>query len=87
MTRYFGRVAFFGAAACWAIRALTLAMGALGLAPSQPRALQALATGATVAAVIASGLAIVALVRGSERGSAAVGLVLGLLFLFTFSRA
>ena len=87
MLRHSGRVAFFGAAASWAILALTLAMSGLGPAASRTRLLQALATGAIVCAVVASMLAIVALVRGPQRGSAAVGLLLGVLFLLAFTSA
>jgi hypothetical protein len=87
MLRHSGRMAFFGAAASWAILALTLAMGGLGSAASLARTLQGLATGAIVCAVVASLLAIVALVRGPQRGSAAVGLVLGVLYLLAFSGA
>jgi len=87
MFRHSGRMAFFGAAASWAILALTLAMGGLGSAASLSRILQALATGAIVCAVVASVLAIVALVRGPQRGSAAAGLVLSVLYLLAFSGA
>lgn len=83
MTRQFGRIAFFGAASCWAVFALTLLIG--GLSPgSRARLLQAMATGATVCAIVCCLLAIVALVRGPGRGSAAAGLALGLLYLLTF---
>jgi len=87
MLRHSGRAAFFGAAASWAILALTLAMGGLAPAASSARTLQALATGAIVCALIACLLGIVALVRGPQRGSAAVGLLLGVLFLLAFTGA
>ena len=87
MLRHFGRAAFLGAAASWAILALTLVMGLIGPTASHVRTLQALSTGAIVSALVASLLAIVALVRGPGRGPATVGLLLGVLYLVAFTDA
>ena len=84
MMGQFGRFAFYGAAASWAVFALTLVLG--GLSPgSRGRLMQSLSTGASICAVVCCLLAIVALVRGPGRGSAAAGLALALLYVLTFS--
>ena len=84
MTRQFGRIAFFGAAASWAVFALALLLGALRPG-SGARLMQSLTTGATVCAIVCCLLAIVALVRGPGRGSAVAGLALALVYLIAFT--
>lgn len=85
--RHFGRIAFFAAASSWAVLALTLLMGGISPDPSRANLLRSLALGSMVAAIAALVLAIVALVRGPQRGSAACGLALGLLYLVAFTGA
>lgn len=84
MLGQFGRMAFYGAAASWAVFAMTLAMRALG-PETRDRLIQALGAGATACAIVCCLLAIVALVRGPGRGQAAAGLALALLYLFTLT--
>ena len=83
MIGQFGRFAFYGAAASWAVFALTLMMRVVG-PDSRTRLVQALGTGATVCAVVCCLLAVIALVRGPRRGQAAAGLALALMYLVTF---
>ena len=85
--RHFGRIAFFAAAASWAVLGLTLVMGGISPDPSRVHLLKQMATGSMWCALVASGLAVVALIRGPQRGSAACGLALGLLYLLAFTGA
>ena len=85
--RHFGRIAFFAAASSWAVLGLTLVMGGISPDPSRLGLLKNMALGSMLCAVAASALAIVALVRGPQRGSAACGLALGLLYLLAFTGA
>jgi hypothetical protein len=83
--RHLGRIAFFAAASSWAVLGLTLVMGGISPDPSRVSLLKGLALGSMTCAIVASGLAIVALVRGPQRGSAACGLALGLSYLLAFT--
>jgi hypothetical protein len=85
--RHFGRIAFFAAVSSWAVLGLTLVMGGISPDPSRLGLLKNMAMGSMLSAVAASALAIVALVRGPQRGSAACGLALGLLYLLAFTGA
>lgn len=85
--RHLGRIAFFAAASSWAVLGFTLVMGGISPDPSRLNLLKSLAMGSMVCAIAAAAIAIVALVRGPQRGSAACGLVLGLLYLLAFTGA
>ena len=87
MTRHFGRLAFYGAVGSWAVMAFSLVASGLDPSPGRTRVLQALATGAVMAALAACGFGLAAIVRGTGRPSGALGLVLGVLFLLMFTSA
>jgi hypothetical protein len=85
MRRHLGRVSLAGAATSWALLVLALVSGGLDPPPGRTPLLRAATASALCLSLLALGTAILALARGPERASAALGLILSSLFLLYFT--
>jgi ABC-type transport system involved in multi-copper enzyme maturation permease subunit len=85
--RHAGRISLVAGLLSWIALALSLVFGGLGPKVSETWMLRTLSGGALVAATLAVGLALVAMVNRSQRISALIGLGFGLLFLLMFTGA
>jgi len=82
-----GRLSIICGALSWIALACALIYGGLGPTVSETWLLRALSSGSAIMAAIGALLAIFALVRGPQRISGALGLILTAAFLLTFTGA